>query len=205
MSTAAIFTILAAGFANAGSAPLTTVLHTPALRLMTEVRSRKEIRKAYHRASRLANPGTAWDPFEAAPELLSLYWEVNHPKALSAGERMRKRRALRAKLERVRDRLKYIRVRAKRDLARERRRARLLGKSSPREGKPASAAGGNGTIANANRLIQLIQSTIAPHTWDVNGGNGRITFLGNPFYVLVVRASGEVHHQIGGILPVLRR
>ena len=197
MPTAAIFAVMAAVPAG-NSAPLTAVLHTPGLHLVFEVRTPTEIRKAYHKASRLANPGKSWDPFEAAPELIRLYREVNHPAALPAGERIRKRRALKAKLERVRDRLKLMLVREKREIARRRYRERLSRKHG-REPKP-SAAGGGGVAANAARLIALIQNTIAPHTWNVNGGNGSISFLGNPFYVLVVRASGEVHHQIGGVL-----
>jgi hypothetical protein len=65
-------------------------------------------------------------------------------------------------------------------------------------GAVASAAGPE--AVQAARLIDLIRNTIEPDSWDVNGGLGRIAYYGDPFYVLVVRNTAEVHHQLGGAL-----
>ena len=62
---------------------------------------------------------------------------------------------------------------------------------------------GGASAARADELIRLIQATIAPDTWDVNGGRGTIRFW-SPNPALVIRQTGEVHHQIGGTLGALR-
>lgn len=53
-------------------------------------------------------------------------------------------------------------------------------------------------------LVELIQRTIAPHTWDVNGGPGSIYYW-RPGRAIVVRQMGEVHDQIGDVLEQLGR
>lgn len=64
-------------------------------------------------------------------------------------------------------------------------------------------ANGGGIIeANADDLIRLIQSTIEPSFWDVNGGVGTIIFYA-PLNALVVRATEEIHYKIGGSLSQL--
>jgi hypothetical protein len=68
----------------------------------------------------------------------------------------------------------------------------------------ASGAWGGGAIRdNAAQLIELIQKTIEPESWDVNGGNGAIFFY-QPLNALVVRATSEVHFEIGGAMGALR-
>ncbi len=53
-------------------------------------------------------------------------------------------------------------------------------------------------------LVDLIQKTIAPSTWDVNGGLGTIYYW-RPGRALVVRQTGEVHDKMGDALGQLRR
>lgn len=65
----------------------------------------------------------------------------------------------------------------------------------------ATAAGGN--AAEAQALIDLIQATISPETWDINGGRGSIVYFANG-HALVVRAPGNVHDDLGGLLRQLR-
>lgn len=62
------------------------------------------------------------------------------------------------------------------------------------------AAGGD----YGQSLVELIQRTIAPEFWDVNGGPGTIVYFA-PLRVLVVRATSEIHHKIGGGVQGLRR
>jgi len=45
---------------------------------------------------------------------------------------------------------------------------------------------------------------IAPQTWDVNGGEGTIVYLGSR-RVLVVRATDEVHEGLADVIGQLRR
>ena len=66
------------------------------------------------------------------------------------------------------------------------------------------ARGGAAQIeSNAQTLIELIERTIDPDFWDVNGGPGTIFYYPN-LQCLVIRATGEVHGQIGGVLGGVR-
>ena len=53
-------------------------------------------------------------------------------------------------------------------------------------------------------LVELIQSTIDPDFWDIRGGPGTIVYYA-PLHALVVRATSEVHHKIGGAVKVIRQ
>ena len=53
-------------------------------------------------------------------------------------------------------------------------------------------------------LVRLIQRTIKPEFWDVNGGPGSIYFY-RPLNALVIRATSEVHRDVGGGLDGLRK
>lgn len=69
------------------------------------------------------------------------------------------------------------------------------------------AGGRYGGAANGDYgddLIRLIQRTIKPDFWDVNGGPGSIYFY-RPLNALVIRATSEVHHDLGGALDGLRK
>ena len=77
-------------------------------------------------------------------------------------------------------------------------------------GGPASifmhpaARGGGAVTDNAQELIELIQRTINPQFWDVNGGPGTIVYYA-PLQALVVRATTEVHGRVGGLAGALRQ
>lgn len=68
----------------------------------------------------------------------------------------------------------------------------------------ASALGGAAVADEGWALVALIQQTIRPEFWDVNGGPGTIVYYA-PLKVLVVRATSELHHQVGGGLRGLRQ
>lgn len=59
------------------------------------------------------------------------------------------------------------------------------------------------TEDNAQQLIELIQRTINPDSWDINGGPGSI-FYYSQLQCLVIRATSEVHEGIGGVVGGLR-
>jgi hypothetical protein len=52
-------------------------------------------------------------------------------------------------------------------------------------------------------LVELIEATIAPGSWDSQGGPGSIRYY-SPLRVIVVRQTSEVHEQLGDLLPQLR-
>lgn len=53
-------------------------------------------------------------------------------------------------------------------------------------------------------LVDLIQRTIHPDFWDVQGGPGTIVYYA-PLHCLVVRATAEVHGDVGVVIGGLRR
>ena len=53
-------------------------------------------------------------------------------------------------------------------------------------------------------LVALIERTINPSFWDTVGGPGSIIYY-RPLMCLVVRATSEVHEQIGGVVRDLRK
>ena len=63
--------------------------------------------------------------------------------------------------------------------------------------------GGAQTASNAQALIELIERTIEPDFWDVNGGPGAIVYYA-PLQCLVIRATSEVHGKIGGVVGGIR-
>ncbi|HJN10715.1 MAG TPA: hypothetical protein QF564_18660 [Pirellulaceae bacterium] len=66
-----------------------------------------------------------------------------------------------------------------------------------------SARGGRAIPDYGPSLVALIERTIAPEFWDTNGGPGTIVYY-QPLMCLVVRATTEVHHAIGGATGALR-
>ena len=66
-----------------------------------------------------------------------------------------------------------------------------------------AAGGGVGPPDFGLDLVDLIQRTIQPDFWNVNGGPGAI-FYYRPLHCLVIRATSEVHHQVGGVLGAVR-
>lgn len=62
--------------------------------------------------------------------------------------------------------------------------------------------GGAGSFDYGPALVDLIQRTIVPDFWDVNGGPGTIVYY-RPLMCLVVRATSDVHHRLGATLGAL--
>jgi hypothetical protein len=57
---------------------------------------------------------------------------------------------------------------------------------------------------NGQALVDLIQRTIEPASWDINGGPGSIVYF-RPRQVLVVRNRSEVHEQLQDVVRGLRQ
>lgn len=76
-----------------------------------------------------------------------------------------------------------------------------------RQNQNAGNNGANNLVAAndyAPQLIELIQRTISPRSWDVNGGNSTIQYW-RPGMALVVSAPGSVHEEMGPLLQQLRQ
>jgi hypothetical protein len=71
-------------------------------------------------------------------------------------------------------------------------------------GSQAGALGGPAMTDYGQDLIDLIQRTIAPDSWDVNGGPGSIVYYPG-LMALVVRATTEVHGETAFLLDALRK
>ncbi len=79
-----------------------------------------------------------------------------------------------------------------------------------------AAAGGGGVAApggggpngpdadDGQQLVDVIQTTIAPETWDVNGGQGSIYYWRDR-HVLVIRATDDVHGFVSELTDQLER
>lgn len=82
----------------------------------------------------------------------------------------------------------------------------LVGYSLGGPGQLLSEGGGafgGGPRDDGAALVELIERTISPKSWNVNGGSGSIVYYA-PLRVLVVRATSEVHGNVRGIVGGLR-
>jgi len=61
----------------------------------------------------------------------------------------------------------------------------------------------NGAKASAEELIEIIESSIKPESWETNGGTGVIRYF-SIGHGLVIRATADVHGNLGGVLGQLR-
>lgn len=180
--------------------------------------ARNAVRDALRESSR--NAGT--DPKLSVPRLVDLHRQLEQSDQLPSAERKRLQGQLRTRLLQIEGMLvrQLSRADSKKPAAspantpsaasqptslsgpRRTVLAQQLGNAQPGNG---GAAGG---MQNAPRdagwdLVELIRATVAPETWDVNGGKGSMYYY-SPLQVLVVRQTQEAHHQLGGVLGQLR-
>jgi hypothetical protein len=81
----------------------------------------------------------------------------------------------------------------------------VAGGAAAGQGAPAVAAGPVAlqVVDYGPQLVEIIQATISPLTWDLNGGSGAVAYFA-PSRALVVRARGDVHRQVADLLWQLR-
>ncbi len=70
--------------------------------------------------------------------------------------------------------------------------------------RSGEAFGGGSSPDHGEVLVELIESTIAPDTWESAGGHGSIYYF-YPLQCLVIRQTGEIHGNAGDLLDGLRR
>jgi hypothetical protein len=171
--------------------------------------------------ARLARPKD--EQLEAfVEELLFVRQELRTDDAMAGSQREYYTAKVESRLEQMSIQLKKRIARNKR-LGKPKRPERIRGPEGAAENLGQRAAGvappvpplmGNGPAGPrvgrqpnddyGQHLVDLIQKTIAPSTWDVNGGLGTIYYW-RPGRALVVRQTGEVHDNMGGVLDQLRR
>ncbi|MGI8981048.1 MAG: hypothetical protein ACR2FY_17620 [Pirellulaceae bacterium] len=154
---------------------------------------------------------------KAIEQLCSLHYEITSDERFTTLDQMQ---SLRAKIW---GRLVKVKADLKRQLAKDGQPqlddaqaeaaqyassnlAGAMGLSDFATGGPSNYFGRGGasqTDYNAQQLIELIQRTISPDFWDVVGGPG-VIFYYPQLQVLVIRATSEIHDDIGGTVGALR-
>lgn len=186
------------------------------------------IRDAMRESARTNQP----DYEAVAPKLIDLFHEVDSHPDLPRAEKRTLRASLKSRLEQIEDILRRRLVRAEADAKRAKNtktpQGGAAGEASnaadserpanvnppgvtllAQQGNAAAGAGGlggsnPGVIDRGWQLVDLIQRTIAPDTWDVNGGKGSAYYY-RPLNVLVIRQTQAVHGEIGDVMQQLRR
>lgn len=79
----------------------------------------------------------------------------------------------------------------------------LLDASQGGPGYLMGFGGRAGPADHGQELVDLIERTINPAFWDTNGGPGTIVYYA-PLRCIVVRATTEMHGNVGGLLGGLR-
>jgi hypothetical protein len=172
----------------------------------------KELKKATEAALRRWARCKDEQMAAAAGEFLVLYHDLQNDTAIHRATRDQLR-------HKVRFRLLKLAPRISQKAAIDRRRAELAAKKAsqgspsksmadkPTEEPSANGARGGGALRNddyGQQLVDLIHTTILPHTWDVNGGMGSMYYWRNGRAV-VARQTQEGHEQMENLLEQLRR
>ena len=136
------------------------------------------------------------DPFEITPRLVAFYTTLGSVEGLPRSERLRMRETLRARLRQIGGQLARNRASAKKPPS---SRPQIRTSAKPTSEKSETLRLGGGEQRNVKDLITLIETTIAPDSWESRGGNGSISYF-STLKVLVVRQTAAVHRQVGGLL-----
>lgn len=188
----------------------------------TAVRSPGQLRQAVHDGlKKWSNPSAATAK-PAARELLALYREIQSNADLSPASREEMERKLYRRLTDLSALLKMPAAGAEKKPAevasiKADAPARALAQVAPiGMGRGAMVGGamaggmqrGQNSLAltddAGDELADIIQSTIAPDSWERNGGPGAIVYWAQG-RALVVRQTGEVHHRLGELVQQLEQ
>lgn len=165
----------------------------------------------------------------AAGELLELYWKLRADRSLVPSTRTQLQMKVRWRLVRLAEQISRHHARQARSASGlgakptmsvpgatrlSQGRPTWLGQAGPggwgpgyrQQGQPAAALGPAGNVGVPDygpALVDLIQRTIAPDSWDIRGGAGSIYYW-RPGRALVVRQTTEVHEAVEDALGQLR-
>lgn len=157
------------------------------LKLLT---SKDQLRATYRNLLQLSSPRKKTPEGQIVPAMTKLYHQLATTELLPHKERTQYRERLKSRLEQMRDKL--LREQLANSKTRKREQFR-------RTGVVTKQALAGPEEDRAAELIALIQTTIEPDHWDINGGQGSIRYFPG-LHLLVVRASQDVHYQIGGAI-----
>ncbi len=204
-------TVLPAASAELSS----TRVQQPLVPLRTGVELRGAVRDALRRWARVEDKQAE----QAAREFLVLYKELEADTKMAAAQREQYRGKVRGRLAALSTRITK-RAAIERRLAGQQPKSVDAGKGNPALGQMFGGGfgqppmgggmmgggmpGGGGAFGNqaddaGPDLVDLIQKTIAPLTWDVNGGPGTIYYW-RPQRALIIRQTGEVHGHVGDLI-----
>lgn len=166
----------------------------------------KEIRDAMKRWKTVASS----DASIAATELLALYQALKNDATLAPSAKENLLRSLRRKLD-----LLSLQILKAQTTSPQKKPESVKGLKNCELGQAMNVAAPgafsdesspkNQTIQDAGEnLVEVIQQTIHPDSWDANGGNGQIQFW-LPNGTLVIRQTEPIHQEIQGLLNQLRR
>jgi hypothetical protein len=199
----------------------------PAKAAVPAPRSGRELADATHAALRKWAKASDKDADAAARSLLVIYCELQQDTQLARSTRENLRTTVRARLDQlstqIGKRIAKDKAPSKADSAKadptkaDPNVKSVAAAGSPKPlaqvGVPAGGGGGlggpangqqNATADNGQLLVDLIQNTISPKSWDVNGGNCTIYYWQQQ-HAIVVRATGDVHGEISDALEQLNR
>jgi hypothetical protein len=146
-------------------------------------------------------PATPIARRQQAEKLVVLYRQTSAAKDISAAERARLQARLKSRLTRLAEAIS-------RDVSQARTASQATKAVESTAGSTAPPvsprAAGGAPQDDGQALVELIQTTIAPSSWDVNGGRGTIYYW-PAWHVLVVRQTDDVHEQIGGVMHAMRK
>jgi hypothetical protein len=193
----------------------------------SEARAGRELSDAVQSALRRWARPTGENAEQAAREFLVLFQELEQDRSLGIATRQQLRLKVRTRLaqlaEQIAKRIAHEEPQARRDppprvalpADQSERLAQMglpVGRQGAGQGRSGRGLGGR-PVASRNfgpldsagqQLVELIQRTIAPSTWDVNGGPGTIYYW-SPGRALVIRQTSEVHGDVADVLEQLER
>ena len=161
-------------------------------------------------------PATSGERKAQAEKLLSLYKQIGEAKDVIPAERGRLHARLKSRLVRLADAIaldvKEARSASQSQTGKQPSTAAQSSANRSSTGTDASSPSqtastgshGGAPQDDGQALVELIQATIAPQSWDVNGGPGSIVYW-PAWHVLVVRQTDDVHEQIGGVMHGMRK
>ncbi len=161
--------------------------------LQAPARSADELRDSTQKLL-AAHDNTATVDAAAVNDLVKLHRELKNDASMPAHERVHLQR-------RVTERLAAMRQELQRRLPAGRQ---VLAQQFPLGQGNAQPGQAGGTASDpAQDLIDVIQQTIAPTTWDIRGGQGVIRFWG-PGNALIIRQSSDIHGALAQLIDDLR-
>ena len=176
-------------------------------------KARRELRSTVHNALRSAAVETGPAKTKAIARLAEVYIELSRDTQLPEEDRLTLGRTVRSRLKKIADQLTAQNAKAAKVAGQSIVAAKSATHSSSQTAggdqhpknelaSKSSGAAGGGTADDGQALVELIQKTIAPSTWDINGGVGTIQFFA-PRNALVVRQTDEGHDSLTDLLKQL--